>query len=452
MLPLGFCVQQHEFGEFATLYLGLFGLYLFTCRFLFFDKSHLSSYHRAIFHISIRKNYAIDEFSILIITALLLRLALLFAFPKLSNDIFRFIWDGRLLLNGINPFDQLPFYYLQPQNSIQGIDRDLFEAFGSKNTYSVYPPIAQLQFLTGVWLGGGSDYWSAVAMKIWNFLFESGNLWLIVKLLAHLEKSRNYVLLYALNPLIIIELTGNLHFEAAMIFFVLLAVWLLFTKDSWGYLILSGIVFSLAVSSKLLPLLLLPFFFNLKGWRKGSILIAVVAIATVAQFLPFLSSNNVTNFAESLNLYFQKLEFNASFYYLLRWIGFQIAGYNMISWFGPALGLTAFAAIMYLGIRYLTRTTDAFLFELCLAAITIYLLSTTTLHPWYLSFPIVLCIFTDWRFPVIWTLFIAGTYINYSYEPYHENLWFVAVEYIVLVLFIYCEWKTFHKKSRSPTV
>jgi uncharacterized membrane protein len=65
------------------------------------------------------------------------------------------------------------------------------------------------------------------------------------------------VFIYALNPLVIIELTGNLHFEAVMIFFTLLSVWLLVT-NKW---ILASLALTLAISAKLLPIIFLPLLF-----------------------------------------------------------------------------------------------------------------------------------------------------------------------------------------------
>ena len=83
------------------------------------------------------------------------------------------------------------------------------------------------------------------------------------------------------------------------------------------------------------------------------------------------------------------------------------------------------------GGKYLTQNM--------LFAVTVYLLLATTVHPWYLALPLVLCLFTRYRYPVLWTLVIFFTYINYSYDPYWENLWVVAVEYLIVLTFLLVE-------------
>ncbi|MEK7255452.1 MAG: hypothetical protein AAB316_11950, partial [Bacteroidota bacterium] len=79
--------------------------------------------------------------------------------------------------------------------------------------------------------------------------------------------------------------------------------------------------------------------------------------------------------------------------------------------------------------------------ETCLFAFCIYLACTTTLHPWYLALPVLLCIFTRWRFPIVWSGMIFLTYVNYSYSPYRENLCVVALEYAVVAGWLIFEWR-----------
>jgi alpha-1,6-mannosyltransferase len=68
-------------------------------------------------------------------------------------------------------------------------------------------------------------------------------------------------------------------------------------------------------------------------------------------------------------------------------------------------------------------------------SITLYLLCATIVHPWYLTLPIAISVFTNERFPILWSFLIFGTYINYSYTPYHENLWVVAIEYSFILIY-----------------
>lgn len=439
-IGLGFFTWQHEFAGIIGFYIPLFILYLLVAFRLAGTQAPLT------FWIGL---------------AALLRLLLVFSEPNLSNDVYRFIWDGRLLVQGYNPFDHLPLYYLENEVPVEGINQLLFEGFDSKNTYTVYPPVAQAQFGSACWLFPNHIYWSTVVMKIWLFTFEMGSIYLIVKLLRQFQLPPGNVLLYALNPLIIIEITGNLHFEGAMIFFLLLALWLLVRQrgvPSVKNRLLSAVAFAFSICSKLLTLLFLPFLIKRMGWGRSILYFTVTGLVTVLLFLPVVNATFLTHFGDSLNLYFQKLEYNASLYYLFRWLGFQVWGYNQIALIGPALGLLAFGGIMWMALRGAVFKKNKSVFpdlnfrrlpEVWLFAICLYLVCTTTVHPWYTALPVVLCIFTKWRFPIVWSGLIFLTYINYSYEPYRENLWVVAVEYTGVAAWFWWEWSRISKKVLS---
>lgn len=365
-----------------------------------------------------------------------LRALLLFSFPNLSDDIYRFIWDGRLMLNGINPFDHLPQYYIQNGLNLKGITPDLFNRLNSPEYFTIYPPVAQYTFLLACWLFPADIAAAATIIKLILFSFEAGSLFLIVRILEKLNLPRKNALLYALNPLIIVEITGNLHFEGGMIFFFLLSVWLLLRsnipagRNFW----LSAVAMSLAIASKLLPLLFLPFFIKRLGWRKSIGWFSAIALCLLLLFLPLLNDAFFQNFGQSLNLYFRKFEFNASLYYVARWVGYQVKGYNLIHVLGPTLAAVTFLSVLLLSFTERDISWPGF-FRRCLFAICIYLTCTTTVHPWYVSLPLVLCLFTPYRFPVLWSGLVMFTYINYSYEPYFENLGVVALEYSLVWAF-----------------
>lgn len=375
--------------------------------------------------------------------AILLRFAQLFHLPNLSDDLYRFIWDGRLWLNGINPFEQLPSYYMTEQITLQGINEGLYNQLNSPEYYTIYPPIAQLNFVVACWLFPNSIWGSAFVMKLLLFAFECGSIFLILKLLRHWKMPERRILIYGLNPLIVLEITGNLHFEGAMIFFLLLAIWWL-AQQKWQ---LSAVVMSLSIASKLLPLMFLPLLIKRLGWKKSIFYFLVVGGISILLFAPLLSSVFIQNFGDSLDLYFRKFEFNASTYYFGRWLGFQLKGYNVIGSLGPALASMTLISILAMAALE-KKPSITQLPVVMLWAISIHLTFTTTVHPWYTALPLVLCSFTNYRFPVVWSGMIFLTYINYSYEVYQENLWIVGLEYLVVWGFLIWEY-SWHGKHAT---
>ena len=400
---LGFFVQQSDFIPIISQFGIFFFLYILIYKYTN-EKSKIA------FFIGV---------------SILLRFLLIFTLPNLSDDVYRFIWDGRLLVNGHNPFDYLPSYYIENNISIPGINEVLFNKLNSPEYFTIYPPVAQGVFAFACWLFPNSIIGSAITMKVFLFLCEIGSIFFIKKLLNHFQLPTKNILLYALNPLIIIELCGNLHFEAAMIFFLLAAVFFLVKNK----MTLSAFSIALSVASKLLPLMFLPFLIKRLGWKKSIQYFSIMGIVIVLLFTPLLSGAFFNNFGASLDLYFQKFEFNASIYYAIRWVGYRVVGYNWIQSAGPAL-----AVIVLLGILTVTFLEKNFnwqnLFEKMLFAIYFYLAFATIVHPWYVTLPVMLCLFTRFRFPILWSGLIFLTYINYSYDEYFENLWMVGIEYV----------------------
>ena len=374
--------------------------------------------------------------------SLFLRFLLLFSFPNLSDDIYRFIWDGLLIKNGINPFEQLPSELIQQSLGINGINEALFNALNSPDYYTIYPPVAQLTFLISVLFTPNQWWVSAIIMKVFLLAFEWGNLILIQRILKHFEFAPSRILWYALNPLMIIEIVGNLHFEGAMLFFLLLSFWLLIKgKNDWA-----ALAMALSITSKLLPLLFLPFLIRRMGWWKSIRFFSITGVVVLILFLPLINGVFIQNFGNSLDLYFRRFEFNGSIYYLARTIGYQIKGHNLISKIGPILALIVFLSISLKA--FLERQPNWRNWPLSmLFAITIYLFLGTTIHPWYTCLPLALCLFHQFRYPVLWTGLVILTYINYSYENYHENLWMVLLEYVGVYGFLLYELLT----KRSPS-
>jgi hypothetical protein len=152
----------------------------------------------------------------------------LLTFPELSDDVFRYLWDGMLTNEGISPYAILPNEWAEA---------GLSESFGqmlhqlnSPEYYSVYPPVLQSIFAASVWLGGGKLLSSVIALRGFVLLAEFGSMLLIWKLLQVWNMKQRSLMLYALNPLVIIEFAGSLHGEVFMVFFLSLSLWLLTIK------------------------------------------------------------------------------------------------------------------------------------------------------------------------------------------------------------------------------
>ncbi len=395
------------------------------------------------------------EISFWIFAAVLFRLCFLFATPLLSDDFYRFIWDGRLLAAGIHPFAELPRYYIETSSGISGVDLSLFNKLNSPDYFTIYPPVNQFVFWIAAKISFNSILVSVVIMRLFILGAEIGSIWLLKKILEYYKMQPKSVLLYALNPLVIIELTGNLHFEALMIFFLLLSFWLL-TK---GQLISSAICFGLAICSKLLPLIFLPLLINRLGRKKSVIYFLVVGASTLILFLPLLNTEIISGFNQSIGYYFKKFEFNASIYYLVREWGFWKYGYNIIQTVGLKLALYCTATILlYVGwdalrsskinIQHSTFNIQFNALTSFTIVLTIYFAFTTTVHPWYITTLVAFSALTEYRFTILWSGLIFLTYVGYSQDSFSENLYIVGTEYVLV--FSYLAYELIWKRKRLP--
>lgn len=373
--------------------------------------------------------------------AVVMRVLLLPAVPNLSDDVYRFIWDGRLLVQGVDPFAYLPEDMMQQGvfQHLQGIDQSLFQQLNSPAYFTIYPPVNQAIFASAAWLFPDSVYGSTIIIRSWLLLADMGVMFMIVVLLRNVQLPEQRFFLYALNPLIILELTANLHFEGLMIFFLLMSFFML-QKDR---LVISAFFLALAISTKLLPLILLPLYWRRLGTKQAWYLYFVTAVFTVLMFVPLLSYELLAGLSQSVGLYFQKFEFNASVYYIIREIGFIVKGYNIIGSAGKWLAVSTFLAIIIYTILERKNQLPAAWMWVWL----IYLALATVVHPWYVTPMLAFSTFSTYRFPVLWSWIIFLSYAGYTSDSFSENLWLTAVEYGLLVAFIGYELYTKYAKK-----
>ncbi len=374
----------------------------------------------------------------------LFRIVLLFCLPFWSQDFYRFIWDGRLIISGISPYSYLPNEIIETTYINQSIE--LYNGMGSLSAehYSNYPPINQFFFAITAIFASKSIVASALILKCFVIVADIGIYHFGKKILKSMNLNTKNILLYFLNPLVIIELTGNLHFEGVMLFFFVCGLYFFF-QNKW---LISAILIALSISTKLLPLLLLPFFYQILGFRKSVLFYGLVILLNVVLFLPFVTNTLINNYSETIALWFVNFEFNASFYYLVRAIGYWIKGYNTIGIIGKIIPIIS--VIMILIFSLLKKNIKPIqLLSNSLFALTIYFLISTTVHPWYIINLIALAVFTRYKFAIVWSFLVVLSYFAYSQADFKENIYLLLIEYMFLFGYLIFELSKRNRKAES---
>ena len=359
--------------------------------------------------------------------------------PNLSVDYYRFIWDGEITLMGYNPFDFIPRDIANHVTSDSPYMRELYTGLSdlSKDNYSCYPPLNQSYFiLSGMF---SSSVWMSVfIMKLLIIGTELLGAFFLLKLLKHFSIDKARIWIIYLNPLWIIECTGNVHFEGVMLSFLIISFYFIVTNK----LIVAGVFFALAVQMKIVPLLLLPFFLRFLGFKKAALFYFVTISLAVGISFFQINSSNVGNFFKSLALYFRVFEFNSFLYFNFNRVGKIFLDYYPISVSGPLLSFTSLFLILRLALK--DRIGDwRILFRKLLFGFFLFLIFSGNMHPWYLLPILVLSVFTNYTFPLFWSYLIFFSYFFYhvgSGSSVPVRL-MVGAEYLILFTLLYFELK-----------
>ena len=384
------------------------------------------------------------NFKRLLLLGILLRGCLFFFEPQWSEDGARFLWDGELIRQGQNPYGLTPTQVREQQGQGSGVSAQLFQDLNSPNYYSVYPPLNQAFFWLGALAAQGSVAQGYLALRCLLLLGEIVVFYLLWGLLVRFQLPGKQILLYWFNPLVILEVVGNLHFEGFVLLFLLASLGSL-SRQNLGW---SGAFWGLAVGMKLLPFLLAPAFFFWKGVQTSLQFWGMAAGVLVLTFLPLVFWNSSENFLQSLQLYQGKFEFNASLYYLFRAIGYELEGYNTI-WYLTKAGM----GITLLGSIWISwKRSSVSLFEIPSVWVQLYLLYfllQPVVHSWYLLPGLGLSILSrQWTF-LLWSFGAIFSYQAYSQNPVQEQTLFLGLEYGLVLLGLYFD---YFRKQRTATL
>jgi hypothetical protein len=390
----------------------------------------------ASFLFLINQNLKLFSLKALIGFAVLFRLILLFCHPSLSDDYYRFIWDGQLLSHGLNPFSHIPQDIYPGSISQIPLADTLYNHLNTlqKSNYTCYPPFNQVFFYLAALLFPKNLFGNVMIMRLFILIAETGTIIYGMKALKLLGKSERNILLYALNPLVILELTGNLHFEAVMIFFLVLSLYFWIKNRNTVAAVAAG----MSASVKLITLIVLPFLTKKFRLKDQIIFIALSSFSFILLLLPIFLSNQQGGFFSTIALYFHNFQFNSSILNLLRQCILRLSGLDLVFIIGPLLSIISL--ILITAILLLRKNKEPIIaLESILFALTSYYFLTTTVHPWYITSLVVFSVFTRFRYPVVWSLMVIVSYSAYSNDAFNENYILIILEYVIVYAYFLFE-------------
>jgi hypothetical protein len=192
---------------------------------------------------------------LIVLCGLVARLMLFGSQPILENDYQRYLWDGGVTAHGSNPYELSPATILRDgasgalapmlENGGQTLER-----IGHKHLTSIYPPVAQATFAIAHLIAP----WNLDAWRLVLLAGDLATLILLLKLLDIAGRSRLWVSLYWLNPLVLKEAFNSAHMEPILVPFVIGSLMLAWQRRST----LAAAALALAAGIKIWPLIIAP--------------------------------------------------------------------------------------------------------------------------------------------------------------------------------------------------
>ena len=363
--------------------------------------------------------------SLMVGLGVIFRLIFLFSIPNLSQDFYRFIWDGQLIINGLNPYLFTPNELINTHHTLFTQMEPLYKGMGalSAQHFSNYPPIHQLSFVIAALIYKNSILGSIIIFRIIIILADIGILIYGKKLLELLKLPTQNIFYYFLNPLVIIELTGNLHFEALMLFFLVVSLYFLCKQK----LIHSAIFMGFSILTKLLPVFFLPLLIYRFKFKKILLYSLLVIGCITVLCLPFFEFQFLKNYSNTIGLWFTNFEFNSSFYSLGKSLMSKFFGIQLIDFMPCIIPFLMVVFVLYFSLQKTANPKK--ILQSFFWILTIYFLVSTTVHPWYITTLVFLSCFTNYIFVLVWSATIFFSYFAYQKSGVDTNKIFEFIEY-----------------------
>lgn len=346
--------------------------------------------------------------------AIVFRVLMLFSEPIHENDFYRYFWDGKSLINGVNPYLYEPAALWMYENDIEKpLDEPIsgthlrgrpwteadaerldflaslrdenpvpFQRIGHWQVSTIYPPAAQALFAMS---GDSLLRWRLILL-----IFDIGVIGLILLLLRQLGKNPAGVIFYAWSPLIIVEFANSAHYDVAPIAFTLLAIVCLGAGRRTSAA--AGLV--LGTLAKFFSGFLVPICF--RPCPKNLILYAGCALAVLAPFVPFVLWQDA-GFAQvfrGLSTFTNDWHNNGGIFSVIDKLATAVIPAARNS-FLPAKAIAAGIFLVFIATLTFTPTPNhETLVRKCFWAMALFFVLNPTAFPWYFAWVIpFLCVF-----------------------------------------------------------
>ncbi len=308
------------------------------------------------------------------VLGLLFRVILIPESPSLSDDYFRYIWDGLVQLTGINPYRYAP---IDP--ALAGLDEALRARINHPQVPTIYPPLAQLSFLLTAVASG-----DRLALKALWLICDLAVATLLFVMLPR-ERQLAAWILYWWSPLVVVEVAWNAHLDLLGVLPLVAALWLsghararsapsepgagrreVGHSAGWARSAAVGLTLAGATLVKYFPAALLP----AATRRNGARCAAAFLLATAVLYLPYAGAG-------------PRL-FDGLFTYSVSW-RFNDGIFGVLSWgLGSELAAKAVAAAVVLSIVIQSVRDDWSLTRTAFWVTGALIVLSPTVHPWYL--------------------------------------------------------------------
>ena len=321
--------------------------------------------------------------------------------PGPDDDIHRYVWDGRVQRLGYDPYVVVP-----GDPALSSLHTSETRTLNHPDVPSPYPAGAEL-FFRAVTAINESIFALKVAFVLCNFAI----VLVLFDILRRSGEGMHWVLAYAWHPLLATEVAGSGHIDIVGVMFLLAS----FAALGRGWRSVAAITFGLAVSVKLLPVVLLPLY-----WKRVRIRDCILALIVVGLlYLPFLKSQWIP--IGSLGTYVQSFRFNDPVFAALE----RVAAPQLVAALAAVVGFLI-AIRMRRGSQALS--SEAFAWPMAGA-----LFCAPVVYPWYLLWMLPFLRSTSTLPIVVWTVSIIPTYVVWYLRslghPWLLPNWVMLLEY-----------------------